>query len=104
MLKRIIILLCLAGGVALGTTLPSNSHAKCPNPIYLENGPEIDEATAHQVAKKAGPQFGLTTADAISAYTKGHMSIVEVPQSGSDRLFDVTYDGESIWVIVANDI
>ena len=103
MLKRTLILLCLAGGLMLGTSIPNPSHARCLATTHQLNGSGIDASTANLVLKKAAPYFKMSTADAISAYNKGSMAIVELPHSGPGNLFDVQFEGDCVWVIVIND-
>lgn len=104
MLKRTLILLCILGGMTLGTTVPHHSHARGVDALNQVFVAGVDGPTAQAVLKLAAPQLGLSFPDAMTAYSKGTLTIVPLPSSGAGNLYDVQFSGGCIWILIADDL
>lgn len=104
MLKRTLILLCIAGGLLGGVSIPGSSQASFRASLLLEDPSGIEPARAQAVLKIAGPQMGLAYVDAWTAYTKGEISITESANSGDGSLYNVQSATDNIWVIIIDDL
>lgn len=98
MLKRLLLLLSMAGGLL---NFMGQSQVMMANHVELVQNTSYPQNTVNRILKEAAPQFNISYQDAHAAYTKGSLTIQQLAHTSN--AYKVGFDGGIIWIMIEDN-